>query len=346
MNRRILLLIMSLSVIYLSDAQTGGSRTYDFLNLTNSARVAALGGKNISLNDNDLNLAFHNPALLTPAMDKNLVINYVAYFADINYGYTSYALDMEKLGTFAIGMHYINYGTFEAADPDGTRTGKFYGADYALNLIYSRPIDSFFRVGVNIKPLYSHLEHYMSYGIAADLGITFTFNEGLSTLAATIRNAGFQVKSYTGNYREPIPFELLLGFTHKLKFAPFRLSITACNLQKYKLTYDKTTDNETDINGTGQQQSKLEKFADNFFRHFIAGVEFVPGRVLFASISYNYQRRSELALDNYPGTVGFSYGFGLRLKKFSLAYGRAVYHAAGGSNHLSFSLNFSQIFHQ
>ncbi|MDX2442255.1 MAG: hypothetical protein QNK30_00520 [Bacteroidales bacterium] len=40
--------------------QIGGRSTYAFLNLTNSARVAALGGKIVSLPDNDLDLPFHN----------------------------------------------------------------------------------------------------------------------------------------------------------------------------------------------------------------------------------------------------------------------------------------------
>ena len=78
-------------------SQIGGTSTYEFLNLTNSARVAALGGKNVSLNDNDINLAYHNPALLTPVMSENAVFNYVSYFANINFGYAAYALDEGEL---------------------------------------------------------------------------------------------------------------------------------------------------------------------------------------------------------------------------------------------------------
>ena len=91
-------------------AQVGGRYTYDFLNLTNSARVASLGGEVISIPDNDLNLTFHNPSLLSPEMDQMMVINYVNYLSDIQYGYFSYSRNYSKIGSFAAGIHYINYG--------------------------------------------------------------------------------------------------------------------------------------------------------------------------------------------------------------------------------------------
>ncbi len=281
-------------------SQTGGTHTFDFLNLTNSARVAALGGKNISLNDNDLNMPFHNPALLTPEMDKNVVLNYVSYFADVNYGYVSYAMDEKNIGTFAAGMHYINYGTFTAADPTGLITGNFYAAEYALNLFYSRPIDSAFRWGVNVKPIFSSLEHYTSSGIATDLGITYTFDNGLTTIAAVARNIGFQFKTYTNNDREPLPFELLLGITKRLEHAPFRVSITAHDLQQYNLRYNLSEDLDNYYGIDTTQITNFSKFTDNLLRHFIFGIEFLPSKSFYISASYNYQRRSEMARSMPP----------------------------------------------
>jgi hypothetical protein len=349
--RKISILKLLLPIVYLITcfkglSQTGGSSVYAFLDLTNSARVAALGGKNITLNDSDLNMPFHNPALLTPQMDQNIVLNYVSYFAQINYGYFSYALDKKNLGTFAIGIHYINYGEFDAASPNGVITGKFYAAEYALNLFYSRPINSYFRWGVNLKPIYSSLEHYNSYGLALDVGITYTTEDKLTSIAAVARNIGMQLYSYTGKYTEPLPFELLLGITRKLEYAPFRFSITAHNLQKYQLRYDLPDTDPTNFNNDLNQLTKFEKFTDNFFRHIIAGLEFVPSKSFYVSFAYNYQRRKEMALQDSPGTVGMSFGAGLRLKKFGFSYGYANYHAAGGSNHFSFFVNLSQFYHK
>ena len=53
-------------------AQTGGDNVYEFLNLTHSGLVSSLGGTNVSLQYDNLNLAYHNPALLTASMNKSL----------------------------------------------------------------------------------------------------------------------------------------------------------------------------------------------------------------------------------------------------------------------------------
>ena len=71
----IILLLIFASIS--SMGQKGGESVYNFLHLTNSARVSALGGDNISINDDDINLVFHNPALLSSGMDQNMNLNYV-----------------------------------------------------------------------------------------------------------------------------------------------------------------------------------------------------------------------------------------------------------------------------
>jgi hypothetical protein len=40
-----------------------------------------------------------------------------------------------------------------------------------------------------------------------------------------------------------------------------------------------------------------------------------------------------------PGTVGFSWGIGLKVSKFSFSYSRAAYSLAGSPNFISVSTN-------
>ena len=42
---------------FLCNAQIGGTHTYDFLNITHSARVSSLGGEVIAITDDDLNFS-------------------------------------------------------------------------------------------------------------------------------------------------------------------------------------------------------------------------------------------------------------------------------------------------
>ena len=336
--------IFFISIVFISaqlNAQIGGTHTYDFLNLIHSARAASLGGDVIAINDNDFGLVYHNPALLTSEMNHDLVLNYVNYFIDINYGYTAYAMNTKNKGTFSGGIHYINYGDFIEADEKGIITGEFKAAEYAINLIYSRPIDSTFRVGVNVKPIISTLEKYTSLGLTADLGVVYSKPQSLFTAALLVKNIGTQLKTYT-NEHESMPFNIQLGISQKLKHAPFLFSVTLDHLEKWDLTYDKPESEGSSLDqfSSGEEsESTIDKIADQFMRHVIIGVEFSPVDNFYVRAGYNYRRRQEMLIESKTSTIGFSWGFGVKISKFHLSYGRATYHLAGASDHFSISTN-------
>lgn len=324
-----------------SKAQIGGTHTYDFLNLINSARVASLGGDVIAINDNDFNLSFHNPALLNSEMNHDLILNYVNYFTDINYGYAAYTTKIKDFGIFSGGIHYINYGNFIAADEKGIVTGEFKAAEYAINLIYSRSIDSCFRVGVNVKPIISTLEKYTSLGIAADVGVVYNKPQGLFTAALVVKNIGTQITGYTEE-KESLPFNIQLGISQKLNHAPLLFSVTFDHLEKWDLTYEKPENEEVfseSLSGEESSESTIDKIADQFMRHVLLGVEFNPVNNFYVRIGYNYRRRQEMLIESKTSTIGFSWGFGVKISKFHLSYGRATYHLAGASDHFSISTN-------
>ncbi|MGM0475525.1 MAG: type IX secretion system protein PorQ, partial [Bacteroidota bacterium] len=219
-------------------AQKGGETTYSFLGLTNSARISALGGEVVSIRDDDINLVFHNPALLHSGMHNHLSLNYVNYFAGVNYGYASYGYSREGIGNFAAGMHYVDYGTFDRTDELGDIQGTFRASEYAMNLFYSRPvIDTFLTAGVNLKPIFSSFEQYNSFGIALDAGIVYHSPGTHTSIGLVAKNLGFQIVSYTGK-REKLPFEVQAGITQGLEHAPFRFSVTLQHLERWDLTYE------------------------------------------------------------------------------------------------------------
>ncbi|MEN8157515.1 MAG: type IX secretion system protein PorQ [Bacteroidota bacterium] len=324
--------------------QKGGESTYAFLGLTNSARVAALGGEVVSINDDDINLVFHNPALLTADMHNHLNLNYVNYFAGVNFGYTSYGYHREGIGSFAIGMHYVDYGTFSGRDEYAEELGSFTASEYALNLVYARSVlDSMLTVGVNLKPIFSSFERYTSLGIALDMGVTYHNPTTLTTVGVVSKNLGMQLISYTGG-RENIPFELQAGITQGLAHAPFRFSVTYQNLERWDLTYEKEESDVFNPMGEEAQTSGFDLFGDKLMRHLVFGVEFLIGENFHADFGYNYKRRKEMSVVARPGMVGFSWGFGFRISKFHIAYGRSSYHLAGGTNHFSLTTNLSEFY--
>jgi hypothetical protein len=344
---RVLNLIFILCFFYSKiSGQVGGTYTYAFLNLPNSARVASLGGKSVAIWGDDLNLPFHNPSLLNPSMNEHLVMNYVEYFAGVRYGYVSYAKDYPGKGTFAAGIHYINYGEFIAANTLGYKTGTFSASEYAINLIYSRKIDSLFTCGITFKPVYSHLERYNSFGILFDAGVTYHNPEKLLTAAFVIKNFGTQLVKYYGGDRERLPFEIQAGISQKLLHAPFRFSLLLQHLQKLDMTYDSGIGKNNSFNLLNEEmkKNKLENLGDQFMRHVIVGMEFLPGENFYFNLGYNYLRRQELKIPGRVGMVGFSWGMGIKIKKFHVSYGRATYHVAGASDHVSLSVNLSEFY--
>ncbi len=325
-------------------AQKGGESTYTFLDLTNSARVAALGGEVVSLLDHDINLVFHNPALLTSEINNSLNINYVNYFAGINFGYTSYGFSIEDVGNFVTGIQYVNYGIFDRTDELGVSQGTFRASEYALNLVYSRAfLDTSLTVGVNLKPIFSSFEQYTSFGIAADVGITYHFEKSLTTLGLVARNMGAQITSYTAE-REKLPFEVQAGITQGLAHAPFRFSITFQHLERWDLTYTVKDNKETITVGDEIEKNQFDIFGDKLMRHMVFGMEFLLGKNFHMDFGYNYKRRKEMKVNVHPGLVGFSVGFGFRISKFHMAFGHSSYHLAGGTNHFSLTTNFSEFY--
>jgi hypothetical protein len=306
--------------------------------LPNSAHAAALGGKNITVFDNELSFAYYNPALLKSSMKKQLSLNYSDYFLNINYGYVGYMPDLNNNRNIAFGMMYINYGKFIEADYTGLITGTFNASEYNACVTWSLPIDSFFTIGVNAKGVFSFLDRYFSMGLMTDIGVNYYNSENLLSASLVLKNIGFQVVKYTKN-RESLPFEIQYGLTKKLLHAPFRYSIMIQHLEQLKMDYE-VTDANTSIYGLSVQPSKGKRIFNNIIRHFIFGIEFMPMKTFYASFSYNFQRKQELQLPSYISTVGLSWGFGLNLNRFNVGFARCNYSLAGSTNNFSFTFKF------
>jgi len=341
----ILLAMLTNMLVY---SQKVGESTYNFLTLTNSARVASMGGQNITIYDDDLNLVYHNPSLLNGSMSDHLVLNYIPYIADIGFGYFSYARTIKKIGNLGTGVHYIDYGDFTGADEYGNIQQDFSAREISVNFYYSHPIlDSLLNVGGTLKLINSHLESYNSFGIAFDAGVTYASPDRLFSAALVFKNIGTQLtKYYDDAGREALPFEIQLGLSQKLEHAPFRVSVTFQHLETPDLRYKTEADilKESDpsfFDGETKQDNKFESFVGNVMRHTVLGLEFIPNKYLSAQFGYNYRRRQELKIPEKAGFVGFSWGLGLKLSNFTFNYGRVRYHLADVSNHISIGINLS-----
>ena len=130
-------LILCIGLIFISTfgySQIGGSRSFSFLQLPSSAKITALGGYTSIANDADLSSITQNPSLLNQRMDNTWSLNICNYFQDIQYGYISTAYNVKDIGMFAIGLNYINYGTFVLRDDIGNELGTFKANENTFNV--------------------------------------------------------------------------------------------------------------------------------------------------------------------------------------------------------------------
>jgi len=342
---RFLGLIISFLFSFSSIAQIGGNSTYQFLNIISSAKVASLGGYAIALPDGDIEMAYFNPALTDSSLHQELNLNYVNYFSDINYGFAGYAHRIKGFGILTTSVKYINYGDFLMADETGLINGEFSSNETALNLGWSNSYKYGFQYGVNLKFVMSNFYDYTSNGILIDFGGIWSKPENGLVVGVVVKNMGSQIRTYTPDNFEPMPFEIQAGVSKKLKHAPFRFSANFHNLQVFDFYYDSPNEIESStLFGGDIVEDEKSNLPEIIFRHFTVGTELLLTESFNLRIGYNHQRRSELKLrrGSKVGAVGFNFGIGIHIKKFKIDYGRSIYSLAGTTNHLSISTNFSE----
>jgi hypothetical protein len=322
--------------------QYGGQNAFVSSRLIFSARMAALGANGQSVKDGDLNLGTYNPSLLDSTNHGQFSFSYINYISNVNYGQIAYASHFRGIGTFAASLNYLGYGKFTETDITGQEIGQFNAGEYFLTLSGARQIDSLFSIGANINLLYGQMANYTATGISADLAGTY-YNAKKGTLVSLmLKSMGTQLSGYTDNDRAPMPFEIQLAFSQRFKNAPFRFTVLAENLQRWKLVNEIDAPDERDpLTGEIINKSK-DTFGENLARHFVVGVEVLIGKSMFLRGGYNYRRRQELKVPDRPGISGISFGLGFRVSKFHFSYSRAAYNVAGGSNHITVTTRFSE----
>jgi len=315
--------------------QVGGERVFNFLNVSTSARQAALGGETLTLVD-DINQPLWNPSLINAEIDNQASLSYVDFLGDINYGSLSVAhLFSRRVGTFHAGVTFVNFGEFIAADVDGTETGTFKARDLALQIGYSYtlPWEGFF-VGANMKFISSSIENFTSSGIAVDVALTYHNEFRPYLFTAVIRNVGYQINAFD-EVKEKLPLEIAVGASYKLENIPLQWHLTINNLQQWNISEENPSDSQTSIGG--ETTNEKITFVGNAFRHVVIGAEFFPDKGFNLRLGYNFRRGRELRLTESRTFAGITAGFGLKMGRFKLNYAFSKFHPQSNTN--TFSLN-------
>lgn len=322
----------------LSFGQVGGKSVYQFLDLVTSPRQAALGGKLITIYDNDVNQAMFNPATINEEMDNHLSLNYGSLFGEVTYGTASYAYTFDRrTQTFHAGVNYVNYGTFQGYDENGLETASFTGSEIALSVgyAYNLPYTDIY-IGGNAKLISSTLESYNSFGGAIDLGAIYVDEYNDINIALAIRNIGTQFTTYAGA-NEKLPLEIIAGISQQLEHVPLRWHLTLENLQQWDVSFSNPARAQGNIDG-GSTPEKVG-FFNNALRHLIVGAELFPEKAFNIRMGYNFRRGQELSIQEQRNFSGISLGVGLRFNKIKFDYSYSRYALAANTSLFGLTIN-------
>ena len=347
MKRILYIGVLILLLVTQSNAQVGNG-TYRALTDANSARVVALGGLPLPVHDGDLQTAVFNPSAISPEMNNQIALSYVGDFnIGTNYATAQYSHTFKHLGSFAASVQYYNYGNMQYASESGQTDGSTFSvSDYAVTLGWGRELTDKWSIGANLKYAGLQYETGRSGALGVDVATTYwSYSNWAFTLAA--RNIGRQLycqEMYLEN--KWLPFSLDFMASKKLDHLPLTIILGYKDIQHWNKLYDDPLDldgNYDPITGQMKEPTLAARILTNLGCHLIIGGEMALGKNLFLRASYNYETHHNMDVPEARSLVGFSAGFGVKIKAFQIDYALSRNNIVGSPHFLTLRMDLSKL---
>ena len=313
MKRAVYAIVMLLSVLAVKAQES--QTVYNFLRLPVSAHVAALGGDNTTLVEDDATLTFHNPALMNNVTDRTVSLNIMTYMEGATTGSASFVRAAGERGTWGVTGQYMSYGTMKETTATGEQTGEFSAKDIAVGGSFAYSLSERFSGGITAKLVASYIGQYNSIGAAVDLGLNYYDSKNELSVSAVARNLGGQLSAYEDDF-ERMPLDLQVGVTKRLLRSPLRLSASLVRLNDWEY-------------GLG--------------KHIVIGADLILSPQFYVAAGYNALRAAEMKIEESDGAgahgAGLSIGGGLQLQRLKLHVAYAKYHVSTSS--LLFNISYA-----
>lgn len=311
MKRAILYTLLLLSALTVSAQES--QTVYNFLRLPVSAHVAALGGDNITLGDDDATLLLHNPALANNVSDRTLSLNMMTYMEGALTASANFVRAAGERSTWGVEAQFMSYGSMRQTNVYGEQTGDFSAKDISVGATFAYALTNNISGGITAKFVTSHIGQYNSLAAGVDLGLNYYTPESQWSVSAVARNLGGQLKAYEDDF-ERMPLDLQVGVTKRLVGSPLRLSATLVRLNDWQY-------------GLG--------------RHIVVGADILLTDQFYVALGYNALRAYEMKISEDEGSsahgAGLSIGAGMQLQRLKLHVAYAKYHVSASSLLVNFS---------
>ena len=313
----------------------------------NSARVVALGGLPLPMHDGDLQTAVFNPSSISPEMNNQITLSYVGDFKlGTNYASAQYSHTFEKIGSFAATVQYNNYGDMAYASESGTTDGTTFNvSDYAVTLGWGRELTDKWSIGANLKYVGVQYDSGRAGALGVDVAATYwSYSNWAFTLAG--RNIGRQLFIVEMlNDEKWLPFSLDFTASKKLDHLPLTIVVGYRDIQQWNKAYDDPLHlyaSYDPITGDYSTPSKASRFFTNLGCHIVVGGELEIGKNLLLRASYNYADHHNMDVPLKRTLVGFSAGFGVRIKAFQIDYAYSRSNIVGSPHFLTLRMDLNK----
>lgn len=304
--KKVVFVLFGILFTLMTNAQES-QEVFSFLRVPVSAHVAALGGDNITIDDDDPTVIFHNPALICNTADKSINLNFMTYMKGSKSASASFIKAWKERATWGVSAQYMDYGSIKETTVENIEVGTFSAKDIALAGTFTYLLSDRWSGGITLRFISSSIAGYNSIGIATDLGLNYFDEERGWSISAVAKNLGGQVKAYQDEH-EKIPLDLLIGVSKRLSAAPIRFSATL---------------------------ARLNRWDTSFIQHVSLGLDVFIGESVYLAAGYNFRRSKEMKISDGDSSsnhgAGISAGAGLTLKRFKLNLAYAKYHVSASS---------------
>ncbi|MBO7117021.1 MAG: type IX secretion system protein PorQ [Prevotella sp.] len=304
--KKVVFVLFGILFTLMTNAQES-QEVFSFLRVPVSAHVAALGGDNITIDDDDPTVIFHNPALICNTADKSINLNFMTYMKGSKSASASFIKAWKERATWGVSAQYMDYGSIKETTVENIEVGTFSAKDIALAGTFTYLLSDRWSGGITLRFISSSIAGYNSIGIATDLGLNYFDEERGWSISAVAKNLGGQVKAYQDEH-EKIPLDLLVGVSKRLSAAPIRFSATL---------------------------ARLNRWDTSFIQHVSLGLDVFIGESVYLAAGYNFRRSKEMKISDGDSSsnhgAGISAGAGLTLKRFKLNLAYAKYHVSASS---------------
>ncbi|MCR5157754.1 MAG: type IX secretion system protein PorQ [Prevotella sp.] len=286
---------------------------FNFLRLPVSAHVAALGGDNITIGDDDGTLAFHNPALINNGSDRSLSLGMMTYMQGSITAAASWQQYVGERGTWGVQGRFINYGEMKETTYTGEQTGTFGAKDIAVGGSFAYALGNHWNGGITARLVTSYIGQYNSLAAAVDLGLNYFDTDRGWSISAVARNLGGQLTAYEDDF-ERMPLDLQLGLSKRLMGSPLRFSATLVRLNDWQY-------------GIGH--------------HLVLGADLLLSEQFYLAAGYNTLRAKEMKVtageEESNHGAALSLGAGMQLERLKLHVAYAKLHVSSPSLIINFS---------